>query len=314
MTISVNSAGTLSSEITGNTDDGDAPSRPLLARAPSFKLPENPVVTIVPSTSHVSIDFADLWTYRELLYFLTWRDIKVRYKQTGLGIAWAILQPLLTMLIFAVLFGRLAGVPSEGFPYPLFAYAGLLPWTFFANAVGTSSNSLVGSAHLITKVYFPRMIVPGASVAAGLLDFALAFVVLIGLMIFYAVIPGWNLLMLPVLVLLLTLLTLGIGMWLSAVNVRYRDVRYVLPFVIQLWMYVTPIIYPVSFVPGKLRLLRYVLLLNPLTGIVENFRSALFSQPFKWTSLAITTAITLVMLVYSAYVFQRMEKTFADIV
>src|SRR6185295_15599800 len=199
--------------------------------------------------------------------------------------AWAIIQPLLTMVIFTLFFGRLAGVPSDNVPYPIFAFAGLLPWTFFANAITNSGNSLVGSANLITKVYFPRMIIPGASVAAGLVDFAIAFVLLIGLMFYYKVGLTWNLLLFPVLVLLTSLLALGLGMWLSALNVKYRDIRFALPFMVQLWMYLSPIIYPTSFLPAKLRSL---LLLNPMTGIIEGYRSSLFGRPFNWIALAIS--------------------------
>jgi lipopolysaccharide transport system permease protein len=252
-----------------------------------------------------------MWSYRELLYFLIWRDVKVRYKQTGLGVAWAIIQPLFTMIIFTLFFGRLAGVPSDNVPYPLFAYAGLLPWTFFSNAISNSGNSLVGSANLITKVYFPRMIIPGAAVAAGLVDFAIALIILILLMFYYGVILSWSILMFPVLVTLTTLLAVGVGMWLSALNVKYRDVRFALPFLVQLWMFVSPVIYPTSFLPVKFR---WLLSLNPLTGIIEGYRSSLFGRRFDWTALAMSAAITLVLLVYASYSFRRMEKSFADIV
>lgn len=275
-------------------------------------LPDKPLVVIEPSPAWVPLRLRDLWLYRELLFFLTWRDVKVRYKQTLLGAAWAILQPLLTMLIFTLLFGRLAGIKSDGIPYPAFAYSGLLIWTFFANAVTNSGNSLVGSANLITKVYFPRMIIPGAAVGAGLVDLALAFLIQIGLMFYYRVAVTPAILLVPVLVLLTALLALGVGMWLSALNVQYRDIRYALPFLIQLWMFVSPVIYPASMVKGKLRL---VLLVNPVTGIIENFRVALFGQgSFDWKALGVSAAITLLILIYSAYSFRRMERTFADIV
>lgn len=275
-------------------------------------LPDVPVVTIEPGSFWVALDLRGLWAYRELLYFLTWRDVKVRYKQTVLGVAWAIIQPLLTMLIFTLLFGRLAGIKSDGVPYPIFAYAGLLIWTFFANAVTNSGNSLVGSANLITKIYFPRMIIPGAAVSAGLIDLALAFLVQIGLMIYYGIGFSPRILMVPVLIILTTLLAMGVGMWLSALNVKYRDVRYAIPFLIQLWMFTSPIIYPQSMVQGKLR---YVLMINPVTGIIENFRVALFGHSnFHWGSLGISATITLLLLVYSAYSFRRMERGFADIV
>jgi len=275
-------------------------------------LPDQPVVTIEPSKSWVALNLRDLWNYRELLYFLTWRDVKVRYKQTLLGAGWAILQPLLTMLIFTLLFGRLAGIKSEGIPYPLFAYGGLLVWIFFSNSVTNSGNSLVGSANLITKIYFPRMIIPAAAVAAGLVDLALAFVIQVVLMIYYGVRVTWAITMIPVLVILVTLLALGVGMWLSALNVKYRDVRYAIPFLVQLWMFVSPIIYPVNMLPPKWQL---ALTLNPLTGIIQNFRIALFgNQAFEWKSLGISVVITFLVLIYSAFSFRRMEKHFADIV
>lgn len=274
-------------------------------------LPQEPLVVIEPNKAWSAVDFSDLWAFRELLYFLTWRDVKVRYKQTELGVAWAIMQPFFTMLVFTLFFGRLAKVPSDNVPYPVFAYAGLLAWTFFANAITNSGNSLVGSANLITKVYFPRMLIPGAAVAAGFVDFALALIILVGLMIYYHVMVTWTLVMFPVVVLLTMLFALGTGMWLSALNVKYRDVRFALPFLIQLWMFVSPVIYPASFFPEKYR---WLLWLNPMTGIIEGYRSALFGLPFKWSALAVSAVMTLVMLVYSAYAFRRMEKSFADIV
>jgi lipopolysaccharide transport system permease protein len=284
---------------------------PAADSAQRLPLPDAPVVVIEPGGSWVALDLRGLWAYRELLYFLTWRDVKVRYKQTLLGATWAIIQPLFTMIIFTLLFGRLAGIKSDGIPYPIFAYAGLLPWTFFSNAVTNSGNSLVGSSTLITKIYFPRMIIPSAAVAAGLVDFALAFLILVPLMFYYHVSFSAELLLLPVMVILITFLALAIGMWMSALNVKYRDIRYALPFVIQLWMFVSPIIYPTSMLGGKLRI---VLALNPLTGIIENFRAALLGRPLNLSSLAISAAITLVLFLYSAYSFRRMEKTFADLV
>jgi lipopolysaccharide transport system permease protein len=276
-----------------------------------WDLPEEPLILIEPGRRWVALNLRDLWAYRELLFFLTWRDVKVRYKQTLLGAAWAIIQPLFTMLLFTLFFGKLAGMPSEGIPYPLFAYAGLLPWTFFANAVTNSGNSLVGSANLITKVYFPRMIIPGAAVGAGLVDFALAFLLLAGMMFSYGVAITRSLLMLPLLILLTVLLAAGVGMWMSALNVKYRDIRYALPFFIQLWMFASPIIYPATIVPERWR---WALALNPLTGIIEGYRSALFGRAFDATALALATALTLAILMYAAYDFRRMEKTFADVV
>lgn len=276
-------------------------------------IPDKPLVVIEPSKSWVALDLRDLWAYRELLYFLTWRDVKVRYKQTVLGVLWAVLQPLLTMLISTLIFGRLGGFETRtgGIPYPIFAYAGLLPWTFFSNAITSSGNSLVGSAHLITKVYFPRMIIPGAAVAAGLVDFFIAFMLLIGLMFYYKVTLTFNLLLFPPLVLLTALLATGVGMWLSALNVKYRDIRFALPFIVQLWMFVSPVFYPSSILPGKWR---RVFQLNPLTGIIDGYRASLFGGPIAWKTLGVSTLITFVVLIYASYSFRRMEKTFADIV
>ncbi len=276
-----------------------------------MNLPEKPLVSIRSGGRWAAIDLKSLWAYRELLYFLTWRDVKVRYKQTALGAAWAIIQPLFTMIIFTIFFGKLANMPSDGIPYPLFAYAAVMPWTFFSNAVTQSGNSLVGSANLITKVYFPRMIIPGAAVAAGLVDMMIALGILVLLMIYYGVGATWNLLMLPALIILTTLLAIGVGMWTSALNVKYRDIRHALPFAIQLTMFATPIIYPVSLVPARWR---WVFTINPLTGIIEGFRAAFFGRPFDWPMLAVSAVITAALLVYSAYHFKRMERTFADIV
>jgi lipopolysaccharide transport system permease protein len=272
---------------------------------------ERALVSIRPSPKWSALNLQDLWSYRELLYFLTWRDVKVRYKQTLLGAAWAIIQPLFAMLIFTLFFGRLAGVPSDGIPYPLFAFAGLLPWMFFSNAVTASGNSLVGSSNLITKVYFPRMIIPGAAVAAGLVDFGIAFVILVVLMAHYGVGVTAGIVMLPALVVLTMLLALGIGMWMSALNVKYRDVRHALPFLIQLWMFATPIVYPSSIVPARWR---WALAINPLAGIIEGYRSSLFGRGLNWLMFAISTLLTLAVLVCSAYIFRRMEKSFADVV
>ena len=272
---------------------------------------ELPVVRIRPSRKCVALNLRDLWSYRELLYFLTWRDVKVRYKQTAFGAAWAIIQPLFSMLIFALFFGKLAGMPSDGIPYPIFAFVGLLPWTFFANAVTASGNSLVGSSNLITKVYFPRMIIPGAAVAAGLVDFAIAFVILAFLMAYYAVAVTWSVLLLPLLVILTAVLAVGVGMWTSALNVKYRDVRHALPFLVQLWFFATPIVYPTSIVPAKWR---WLMALNPMSGIIDGYRAALLGREFDIRGLLTSGAITVVLLVYAAYTFRRMEKTFADIV
>ena len=272
-------------------------------------LPEQPLLVLEPRHGWISLDLRDLWAHRELLYFLAWRDITIRYKQTALGVLWAILQPLLPMIVFTLFFGRLARMPSDGIPYAAFACAGILPWTYFANAVGTSATSIVGSSNLITKVYFPRMIIPGSAVLAALVDFFVAFALLGALMLWYRLPIDARALMLLVLILLVTALALGVGMLFAALTVKYRDVRYMLPFVVQLWMFATPVIYPASLVPPEWR---WVLAINPLTGVIEGFRSALFGRPFDWGSLGASVAIAGALLVGAAYVFQRMERTFAD--
>jgi lipopolysaccharide transport system permease protein len=281
-------------------------------RGPLAVGPAKSVVIIEPSKTWVPLKLRDLWEYRELLYFLTWRDVKVRYKQTLLGAAWAVLQPLLTMLIFTLIFGRLGGIQTGAIPYPLFAFGGLLIWTFFSNSVTNSGNSLVGSSNLITKIYFPRMIIPTAAVAAGLVDLFIAFGIQTVLMVYYRVHLTWAIVMTVPLVILAALLAVGVGMWLSALNVKYRDIRYAIPFLVQIWMFASGVILPVSYLPHKWQLL---LRLNPVTGIIENFRVALFAnEPFQWTSLLIAVAITLVILVYSAFSFRRMERHFADVI
>jgi lipopolysaccharide transport system permease protein len=275
------------------------------------RLPAEPLVVIQPGNRWSLLSFKDIWAYRELLFFLTWRDVKVRYKQTALGAAWAILQPLFMMIIFTIFFGRLAGVGSAGIPYPLFALAGLVPWTFFANAIAASGNSLVGSAHLITKVYFPRLIVPSAAMLAGLVDFMLAFMLLLFLMIYYGVTPTAQVLFLPVLILLTALFALGVGTCMSALNVKYRDVRFALPFVIQLWLFISSVILPSSSVPEKWR---WLLLFNPMSAIIEGYRSALFGLPFDWPALGMAAVLTVLVLLYALYSFGRVERSFADIV
>jgi lipopolysaccharide transport system permease protein len=276
-----------------------------------ISLPAEPLVVIQPSNRWSILSFKDIWAYRELLFFLTWRDVKVRYKQTALGAAWAILQPLFMMIIFTIFFGRLAGVASAGIPYPLFALAGLVPWTFFANAITASGNSLVGSANLITKVYFPRLIVPAAAMLAGLVDFLLAFMMLVLMMVYYRVTVTVQILMLPVLILLTALFSLGVGTWMSALNVKYRDVRFALPFLIQLWLFVSSVILPSTSIPQKWR---WLLMLNPMSGIIEGYRAALFGLPFDWPALGVASALTIVVLLYAIYAFGRVERSFADII
>lgn len=296
---------------------GSSPTVPV-SRAPSpgrrTAGPEPPAAEgrpAAPARPGLASDLRDLWAYRELLYFLTWRDVKVRYKQSLLGVAWAIVQPLLMMLVFSIFFGRLAGIPSGNVPYPLFAYAGLVPWVFFSNAVTSSGNSLVANAHLITKAYFPRMIIPCAAVAASFVDFAVAFATLLGLMGYYRMGPSPGILLLPVLVLLTVALALGVGMWLSALNVKYRDVRHALPFLIQLWLFATPIIYPSELAPPRWR---WLLALNPLAGLIEGYRSSLFGSPFDWSYLTVSALSTLLAITLSFRAFRRMQKSFADIV
>lgn len=271
-----------------------------------------PVIRIEPSRGWVSLKLEELWEYRELLYFLVWRDIKVRYKQTVLGAAWAILQPVLTMLVFSLFFGRLARMPSDGLPYPIFAYAGLVPWSFFANGLSHCSDSLVGSAHLIKKVYFPRLAIPIGAVLSGVVDFALAFAVLLGMMGYYGLFPTIHALWLPLLLVLVWITALGVGLWLSALNVQYRDVRYIAPFLVQFWMFATPIAYPSSLLGEGWRT---VYGLNPMVGVVEGFRWALLgTRTAPGPLLGVSAVAALAILVSGAYYFRRMERAFADVV
>ena len=271
-----------------------------------------PVVYLRPAAGWLSIDLKELWRYRELIFFLTWRDIKVRYKQAVLGIAWAILQPLLTMLIFTLIFGILLKTPSQGLPYPLFALSALLPWQLFASALQRSSISLVGNANLITKIYFPRLAIPLASVFAALVDFGVSFIVLLGVMAFYQFWPGWNFLWLPLIVLLALLTALAVGLWLSALNVQYRDVEHMVPFIIQVWMYASPIVYPIETIPeGTWRLLYG---LNPMVGVIQGFRWALLGTTPPDFTMLISVGVVLILLISGLFYFRRMEKTFADIV
>jgi lipopolysaccharide transport system permease protein len=271
-----------------------------------------PRVRIVPSRGWVSLKLPELWQYRELLYFFIWRDVKVRYKQTVLGIAWAILQPFFTMVIFSLFFGGLAKVPSDGVPYPIFAYTALVPWTFFAQGVTQSSNSVVASANLINKVYFPRLAIPVASVLAGLTDLLPAFVVLLGMMFYYGVYPGTEILWLPLFVLLALVTAMAVGIGLAALNVRFRDVRHTVPFLVQCWLFATPIAYPSSLLPEPWRA---IYALNPMVGVVEGFRWALLdTQPAPGPILWVSAAAAVILLASTALYFRRMEKTFADIV
>lgn len=279
---------------------------------------EPAVVVIRPSTGWVALNLAELWAYRELLFFLVWRDVKVRYKQTALGAAWAILQPLLSMVVFTIFFGRLAGVGSDGLPYPIFSYVGLLPWTLFSQGVNQASSSIVSTATLVQKVYFPRLIIPLAAVVSGLVDFAVAFVVLFGMMPFYSVQPSWKLVFLPALLLLAFAATTGIGLLLAALNVRYRDVRYIVPFCIQLWLFATPVIYPMSRVAEKLDSLGvplWVYGLNPMVGVVQGFRWSVLGAGTGLQSVLVASIATSLLLLGAGLVsFRRLERTFADVV
>jgi len=269
------------------------------------------VTVIEPSREWRSLDLKELWAYRELLWVLTERDIRVRYAQTSVGVAWAVLQPLLLMVVFSVFFGRLARVPSDGIPYPLFAYSALLPWTFFTSALTSSANSVAASAHLISKVYFPRLIIPLASIGSWLVDFLIAMTILLGLMVYYQMGWTWSLLWLPLLVAALVFAALGIGTLLAALTASYKDVRHVIPFALQFWMFATPIVYPASLVPADWR---WLLNLNPMTGLIEAFRAVFVGRALDSTSLAVSVAVALVMFVAGVAYFERVQRRFADVV
>ena len=271
-----------------------------------------PRILIQPSRGWVPLRLKELWEYRELLYFLVWRDVKVRYKQTVLGATWAIIQPFFTMVVFSIFFGRLAGIPSDGLPYPIFAYCALLPWQLFSHAMTESGNSLVANQNLITKVYFPRLVIPLSAVLAGLVDFGVAFLVLLGMMAYYGMAPTMAVATLPLFILLAIATALAVGLWLSALNVQYRDVRYTIPFLTQFWLFATPIAYPSSLVPEGWRVLYG---LNPMAGVVEGFRWALLgTRNAPGPMLAVSIAVVVALLIGGLYYFRRMEKTFADVV
>ena len=267
---------------------------------------------IEPSSGWGSLNLAELWAHRELVYFLTWRDVKVRYKQTALGAIWAIIQPIMTMAVFALFFGRLAKVPSDGVPYPLFAFTALVPWMFFSNGLTQASNSLVHNANLLTKVYFPRLAIPISTVMAGALDFVLSFVVLVAFVAYYGITPTANVVWLPLFALLALVTSLGVGLWAAAINVQFRDVRYTIPFLTQFWMFGTPVAYPSSLLPEPWRT---VFGINPMVGVVEGFRWSLVgAKTAPGPIIALSSLVAVALLVSGAYYFRRMERTFADIV
>lgn len=269
------------------------------------------VTIIKPETGWRQLDLKELWAYRELLHVLTVRDIKVRYKQTVLGFAWAIIQPFMMMVVFSIFFGRLAQMPSDGYPYPIFVYAGLLPWTFFANAITSSASSLVGSSNLVSKVYFPRLIIPLSSVGSGLVDFAIATTILLLLITYYGVSWTFNLFMTPILLAGLILTALGVGTLLAALNVAYRDFRYVVPFMVQFWLFATPVVYPATIVPPQWQ---WVLYLNPMAGVIEGFRSTFLGRPFNSVGLLVSLGIAVILFAAGALYFEKVERRFADII
>lgn len=275
------------------------------------KLPAVPYKVIEPSRGWLSLNLRELWHFRDLLYFLAWRDVAVRYKQTVIGAAWAVIQPFFSMVVFSLFLGGLAKIPSDGLPYPIFNYTAMVPWLFFSNALSQSANSLVGNSNLIKKIYFPRLIIPISTVLSGVIDFGLAFVVLLGMMVYYRIYPTLNMLFTIPLLLLALITSLGVGLWLSGLNVQFRDVRYAVPFLTQFWMYVTPVVYPASLVPEQWRAL-YAL--NPMVGVIEGFRWALLGTSAFPSSIWISTVTAFLLLLSGAYYFRRLEKTFADVV
>ena len=288
------------------------PSPSLVGVLPSRRITSSPSIFLRPRKSLFHLDLGAVWQYRELLFFLIWRDVKVRYKQTLIGAAWAILQPLLTMAVFTVIFGKFAKIPSDGLPYPIFAYTALLPWTYFAQAISQSGVSLVNDADLIKKVYFPRLIVPISAAVAPLVDFAIAFVLLLGMMAWFGIAPIWGMVALPFFLLLSLMTALAVSLFLSALNVRYRDVRHAIPFLTQFWMYASPVVYSVSLIPEQWR---YFYSLNPMVGVIEGFRWALLGKASPdFGVMAVSTSVVLVLFLGGIIYFKAMERTFADIV
>ncbi len=269
------------------------------------------IKVIRPPRGWWSINWAEIWRYRELLFFLAWRDVKVRYKQTTLGILWAFIQPFVQLVIFSIVFGRFAKMNSDGLPYPVFAYAGLLPWHFFAETLNRSSGSVLGSTSLITKVYFPRLIIPIAASVSCCVDFLIAIGILVGLMVYYGIFPGFGILAVPLLIVLTLMPALGAGILLSALTVMFRDVKYVVPFAVQAWFFATPVVYSVSVVPARYR---WVFMLNPMSGVVSAYRAALLGTSFHWTYAALTLVLGIVLLAWGLFLFRRMERYFADVI
>jgi lipopolysaccharide transport system permease protein len=269
------------------------------------------VTVIEPSSGWRMLDLRELWAYRDLLWALTVRDLKVRYKQTVLGVAWALIQPVTTMVIFSLVFGKLARIPSDGHPYPVFVYAALLPWTFFAGAVSACGSSLVGAAHLVSRVYFPRLIVPLTAIGTNLVDLGIASSVLLGLFLYYGVAPTWSLLLLPLPLLGVVILVVGVGTLLAALSVSYRDFRYVVPFMLQIWLYATPVVYPLGLVPDRWRWLLHV---NPMTGLIEGFRAAFLGKPVDLPGLGVSLGIAAALLGVGVAYFERVERRFADVI
>lgn len=300
----------LAPEYEAPQSQGDS-STGVVSQACAYTCAAADTVTIIrPGRGWRRIDFAELWRFRELLYFLTWRDIRVRYKQTVLGGAWAIIQPVVTMVIFTIIFGKFGKMPSDGLPYPIFLYAALMPWQFFSSAVTSGGMSLVNQAHLLRKIYFPRLFVPTGTIGTCIVDFALAFGVYGVLMVWFGIYPGWNILLLPLLLVLTLMTALGVGFILSSLTVTYRDLKFVIPFMMQVWMFASPVVFPVSLLEGPYR---WVLALNPMTGIIQGYRSALLNQPIDWSLLMIATGMGLLCLVFGTYNFARTERRFADV-
>jgi lipopolysaccharide transport system permease protein len=272
---------------------------------------EIPTVLIQPPRKWVPVDFKELWNYRELLFFFTWRDIKVRYKQTGLGFAWAVIQPLFMMIIFTIFFGGLAKIPSDGIPYPIFSYAALLPWTLFSEGLTRSTTCMVTNANIIKKVYFPRLVLPMSGILSPLVDFVCAFSLLLVMMFYYKIVPTVNIIWLPLLILLATLTSISVGLWLSALNVKYRDFQYTVPFLIQLWMFASPVVYPSSMIPEQFQIFYF---LNPMAGVIEGFRWALLGTSAPSGIILISVIVVLILFVTGLFYFKKMEQYFADVV